>query len=389
MTDSEDDVVSVPQHRADLIEYKINENAKSECAKLFLVKFVNGQRTQYRRCFRYETEIKAPDGSTSGMNKHARSCTGKRGRARSPSQPIIPFKIAANTDQNRKLLDVGRLVFEDRIPINRIVKSTFIQQLLKKSGYPAATTDGINEALETKYQELLSKIKGLIVKRPRNQIICISFDKWTSQTQKKYIGVYLYVNKMKICLGLINYRGFCGNEEICVHLKKLLNVFGLLPSEVSVAITDCGSDVQKACETMGWFNFPCLPHVINLCVKKYIFVSDGDECDDFVFDEDNDDISDAEIEYNKSLCNSDINAVRKIVKKINGSALLRDRFSDLQQSFNRPLKNLILDNATRWNSLFDMLERFIDQKDVLYYWVRILKLLIGQSCKLFVTYLDR
>ena len=79
MSDSEDDITAVSKPRnEDLVEFKINEKAKSECNKLFLVKFVNGRRTQYRRCFRYETEIKAPDGSTSGMKIHSKSCTGKR-----------------------------------------------------------------------------------------------------------------------------------------------------------------------------------------------------------------------------------------------------------------------------------------------------------------------
>ena len=87
-----------------------------------------------------------------------------------------------------------------------------------------------------KYQEQFSEIKGLISNRPKNQILCTSFDKWTSKTQK-YICVYLYVNKKKICLGLINYKGFCGHEEICAHLKKLLYLFGLLPSNLQTLLS--------------------------------------------------------------------------------------------------------------------------------------------------------
>ena len=56
---------------------------------------------------------------------------------------------------------------------------------------------------------------------------------------------------------------FCGSEDIAAHLRKLLDLFGLIPSDITVSVKDCGADVQNVADIFGWFSFPCLAHVIN------------------------------------------------------------------------------------------------------------------------------
>ena len=76
---------------------------------------------------------------------------------------------------------------------------------------------------------------------------------------------------------MIPYKHFCDSEEIVEHLRKLLDLFGLIPNDFSVSVTDCGADVQNVADIFGWLSIPCLAHVINLCVKKLIFTNPDDD----------------------------------------------------------------------------------------------------------------
>ena len=122
--------------------------------------------------------------------------------------------------------------------------------------------------MDEKFSLITSQIESLLKNRATEQFLTITFDKWSAQDGKKYIGVYVYVEEKSIFPGLIPYKHFCGSEEIAAHLRKLLDLFSLKPSGITVSFTDCGADVQNVADIFGWFSFPCLAHVINLCVKK-------------------------------------------------------------------------------------------------------------------------
>ena len=55
-----------------------------------------------------------------------------------------------------------------------------------------------------------------------------------------------------------------------------------------MCVTDCGSDVQKVSDTMGWYIFPCLAHVVNLMVKNLNFNIGNESDTDFDGNEEND-----------------------------------------------------------------------------------------------------
>ena len=113
-----------------------------------------------------------------------------------------------------------------------------------------------------------------------------------------------------LCLGLIHYTGFCGSEEILRHLNDKLKIYGLLMTDIDVFVTDCGADVQSAARILGIPAFPCLAHVINLIVKRFIFITCTLEDDDNV-ESDSEEHAIFDHDYNET-----IKVMRAAVRKI-------------------------------------------------------------------------
>ena len=190
----------------------------------------------------------------------------------------------------------------------------------------------------------MSGIKQLLHSRERKELMCLSCDKWTSADNTRFIGVYLVASGKKLCLGMLNYVGFCGSEENAVKLKRGLEVFDLQLSDVPIHITDCGSGVRKVSELVHAFHFPCLADVINLIVQRFLLQitnagNDDDEPD-----------SDDEDEYQNTKYNE--------VAKISRTPKLTDQLKSAQEILKEPNLTVVVLNSTRWNSVLDMLCRF-------------------------------
>ena len=66
-------IVTIPDN---IIEYRTNKGAKEDLPKSFLVQFVNGRQTEYRRCFACGTNIKCKDSNSTGLRRHRQVCNG-------------------------------------------------------------------------------------------------------------------------------------------------------------------------------------------------------------------------------------------------------------------------------------------------------------------------
>ena len=139
-------------------------------------------------------------------------------------QQDLPFPKTSKieTVKTRGLNEVARLVYSDGLTINTVVSSKTLQSFYQKLNFAKVSYQSVNGTLEQQYHSIVAKIKSMVDSRDKQQLVSLSFDKWTSLDRKKYIGVYLHINQMNICLGLVEYHGFCGSEEIAAHLKYLV-----------------------------------------------------------------------------------------------------------------------------------------------------------------------
>ena len=221
-----DEITVIENPKLPVVEYRVNKKTSSNVCKLFLLEFKDDVQTEWRKCIKCDALVKAPNSGTSGLSKHADSCAKSNKRKAPTNQPKIGFKKCPKLNLPKGMDTVSKLVYKDNIPITAVAKSEALQSMFRELGFGSVTYHSMNKALDEKYHCIVSKLKSIIESRNKEQLLTITFDKWTSQDGKKFIGIYLYVDLHDICLGLIPYKHFCGAEEIATYLRKQLALFG-------------------------------------------------------------------------------------------------------------------------------------------------------------------
>ena len=74
------------------------------------------------------------------------------------------------------LHEVARLVFEDNIPINKIVSSQTHQTWFKRINFDKVTHASLKETLEINYHKVVQIIKDKVKNRNPKQLLGLSFD---------------------------------------------------------------------------------------------------------------------------------------------------------------------------------------------------------------------
>ena len=109
-------------------------------------------------------------------------------------------------------------------------------------------------------------------------------------------------------------------------------------------ITDCGSDVRNVSQLVNAFNFPCLAHIINLIVQKFILQANAfDSADDETESVSGDDSED---EVEPRFCSA-VGSVKEIVAKITRTPKLIDQLHQAHSILQEPELSLITPNTTR------------------------------------------
>ena len=162
-------------------EYR-KEKGVAKWHEKFLVEYRGGRKTEGRKCIKCNVLIKSIGASTTSMTKHTQVCDSKTVQTVIASdQTVIPFKRARVQDG---LNEVAKLVYEDNIPVYKVVRSPTLQSFFKQLHFSKVTYCSVNNALEVNYQTAVQKIKDLIVTRDKRQMLSLSFDKWTSADNK-------------------------------------------------------------------------------------------------------------------------------------------------------------------------------------------------------------
>ena len=96
-------------------------------------------------------------------------------------------------------------------------------------------------------------------------------------------------------------------------------------------------------------NFPCLAHILNIIVRRFILQNteaEDAQNDDFGFD------PDIEVTPPDHAYESTIQKVRAIVRKIKKSSMLQEKLKRKQRTMDSSSKSIIIDIETRWNYLY-------------------------------------
>ena len=121
-----------PQTQRKKIEFK-QITGISPINKFYEIKFINGQPSDFRRCLTCKKEIKCSNSNTTGLHKHRESCL-KRGPIDDVATSALKFP-KVSTKHGNCLNQVAKLVYEDNIPISKVVKSQTLQNFYLKLGF--------------------------------------------------------------------------------------------------------------------------------------------------------------------------------------------------------------------------------------------------------------
>jgi len=133
-----------------------------------------------------------------------------------------------------------------------------------------------------------------------------------------------------------SFSGKHSADNICSELKGITDELGIT-TKVHAVITNNGADIVAAVSKAGWAHYPCFAHTLNLVVKDFIKALP--------------DLLDIQRK-----CSA-------IVAFFHHSTRAAERPKEIQKQLKLPEHKLIQSVETRWNSVFYMFERLLEQKE--------------------------
>lgn len=213
-----------------------------------------------------------------------------------------------------------------------------IKELAPSYKIPSVTT--LKNALDNKYEVTKEILKSCLLAEPH---VSITFDAWTeTMNEKSFLGVAVHylkdISLKSHCLAVAELKERHTAQYISDILGKILSDWQIDNSKIVTVVTDNGANVVAAVnKTFGKSRHtPCFAHTINLVTTHTV----GQQ-------------------YIKPI----ISKVKEIVKWVKNSVINSDQLRKKQAEAGVPegkFKTLILDVATRWNSVFFMIRRFIE-----------------------------
>ncbi len=258
---------------------------------------------------------------------------------------------------------------------------------------PSSTT----RALANIYDEKKKFINLTVLGSARSRIN-ISFDMWTSPNCKAYLAVVAHFidrsyKRQNVLLSIHRHTGAHDGEKMASSIIKVLDDWGL-SSRLGVTISDNASSNNTCVDTLyrqlrpeltqherRFFRIRCYGHILNLIAKAFLFGADDEaflselEARDF-----SEDLSTEEkTVLDRWRRNGPVGKLHNIVKFIRASPQRRELLQTIGSMQNDTADDnilnqwaeeytkdaelgLIINNQTRWNSTYLMIERAIRKR---------------------------
>ena len=333
---------------------------------------------------------------TSSLIYHMKHKHGKDQQVDKPSpstsakrQKVLPFRLKPKVTQEELYAE---LVTYDNVPPRVCAKSSFIRTGMKLRGFKevtsATTVAAKVKAFDTVVRhQLKEKLAGLI---EEGQRMSLTTDEYTATNNKRYLTITLhYTAEDYDNLGMVRVFGSQTSKTLKDLIEKKLHEFGINWNHIVACTTDGASVMVRMGNLMLPLHGVCLSHAIHLAVSHVLYqkptslevlrddvTATGSLTEEGVNAEENSDDGDVELDECVDVVNPQegneeevlqfkeeietaVKKVRKMVKKIRRSPVKSDFLRAKCVEAGETITTLILDCRTRWNSLADMLERYI------------------------------
>lgn len=277
---------------------------------------------------------------------------------------IHPLKYTPETDKSKvSIAKIDTFVNKTVCSESHAKKITnLMAEMLVLDLRPAATVEGVGfrrlinylepnyrvpsamhmaKCVTEKYEA--AKIKLIeMLKDPMH--IALSTDIWTSIATQAYITVtaHFISPSWELNTFLLQTASFPENhtaENIAEKIKEILTNFSLDCYRIVAVVHDQGSNMEAFSRLMKeeyrWESTNCAAHRIQLCVEDGLKIN-----------------AIARL----------VGASRKLVNHFKHSTVATAALANRQKSMSMPVKKLVQDCATRWNSTYYLLERIVETR---------------------------
>ncbi|XP_039962565.1 uncharacterized protein LOC120776099 [Bactrocera tryoni] len=273
---------------------------------------------------------------------------------------------------------MASLVAVDGLAFSTIAQSKQIRKGIEARKFKVPKSDTTIRKYVMKYcEECRERVKKEIIDlKVKNNRFSISFDKWTSVANKRYLNLILHGQKNIWNLGLVRIKG-AASSEYCIDMieSRLVDYDLSLATDIISIITDGASTMLKIGKRIGPLQQLYLAHgiqpgILDVMYKRQIKIEPNEIsiCEDDDSEEDQtrdqtDCIQLADNEERGELTDEFdikkiIDKIRSVVRSFQKSPKKNEILQKyVKMEFNKELQ-LIQDCQTRWNSLLKMIERF-------------------------------
>lgn len=281
---------------------------------------------------------------------------------------------------------ISRLVALDGIPMATLVTSKDMRRFFSKDGltvYKSATS--IRSGIMKYYDEVVARYsKEMIDGLENGSKYSIILDEWTSNRNRRFMNVNVHGQGGKVWgLGLTRVYGSANAERCQSIVEDTLSKFQLSLNNINSATTDGAAVMVKMGKSLNRADVLhqlCFAHGLHLAVcdvlykkKKAVPIIVEDETSNDIKDGEEDwqglfmvnlqdDIEELTDDENISAL---ISKVWKTVSTFNYSPCKNDEIFSYFRPESQKEKSLILDCKTRWNSLVEMVERFVEMQETI------------------------
>ena len=118
----------------------------------------------------------------------------------------------------------SQFFYLDNLPNTKVCNSQRFEKLIKRAGYFAPNYVDLNNSLNAQYINGVQQVKQYLNKESK---FIIAMDKWTNKQQEKFIGVYVYQERVRVFLGIIKLTFKRGANEMKGYLLEFLDKFAI------------------------------------------------------------------------------------------------------------------------------------------------------------------
>ena len=307
------------------------------------------------RCLICSKVYKTKKGSTTTLLRHAKQAHPShlkefREKAKN-TQPTLQAVLDKKTDKypkdstRKRQLDDALVTFvaQDLQPLSVVNDAGFVKfcETLDKRFQVPSRMHLREVLLPKKFQKVQQRVKENITLAEAVSITC---DMWTSTNNSSFLALTCHwwdPKKDRLDSAILDCGRVLGRHTASMiqeELDKVLVDFNI-KHKILTFVTDNGSNIKKAIFDMGHRRQPCYAHSLNLIVtdaiRKVPEVLDVKE------------------------------KVSRVVRLTRQSTKAKEKLDKIQSSLGMPPKKLIQDVPTRWNSFYEMIERFLQLKDAI------------------------